>query len=109
MINNVLAHILYYRKYKGDIPEGCEIDHLCRNTSCVNPDHLEAVSHAINIQRSSLAKLNAEQVMEVRKRSVGGERNSALARSFNISPSAIWMIVNGRSWKNLLGVLEEIV
>ena len=40
----------YDQKY-GIVPEGLELDHLCRVTFCVNPDHLEAVPHRINIIR----------------------------------------------------------
>ena len=45
------AHRVSYELTKGDIPEGLQIDHLCRNASCVNPDHLEAVSQQENIKR----------------------------------------------------------
>jgi hypothetical protein len=38
----------------GDVPSGYELDHLCRNTSCVNPSHLEAVTHHENLSRSPL-------------------------------------------------------
>jgi hypothetical protein len=46
-----LAHRLFYEKYKGPIPEGMELDHKCREPSCVNPDHLEAVTHRENVRR----------------------------------------------------------
>ena len=49
----VQAHRFSYEQYHGSIPEGCELDHLCRNTGCVNPAHLEAVSHRINILRGT--------------------------------------------------------
>jgi HNH endonuclease len=49
------AHRYSYVRAKGAIPEGMEIDHLCRNPACVNPDHLEAVPHLVNIQRSKNA------------------------------------------------------
>ena len=41
---SVYAHRMSYSIYKGEIPDGYEIDHLCRNVWCVNPDHLEAVT-----------------------------------------------------------------
>jgi hypothetical protein len=50
------AHRLTYQLMVGPIPEGLEIDHLCRNTSCCRPSHLEAVTHAENIRRGYEAK-----------------------------------------------------
>ena len=46
-----LAHRIEYEKVKGPIPIGLELDHLCRNTSCVNPNHLEAVTRLENMRR----------------------------------------------------------
>jgi hypothetical protein len=47
------AHRVAYTQLRGDIPKGKELDHLCRNRKCVNPDHLEPVSHAVNMNRSA--------------------------------------------------------
>jgi len=46
-----LAHRFSYEWFVGPIPKDLELDHLCRNPACVNPDHLEAVPHSLNIQR----------------------------------------------------------
>jgi hypothetical protein len=48
---NGYAHRWVYETLVGHIPEGMTIDHLCRVTSCVNPEHLEVVSMAENIRR----------------------------------------------------------
>ena len=49
--NLVLAHRLAYTLFRGPIPDGLVLDHLCRNPACCNPDHVEAVSNKINISR----------------------------------------------------------
>lgn len=46
------AHRIYYEHHIGPIPDGLELDHLCRNRSCVRPEHLEPVTHKENIRRS---------------------------------------------------------
>lgn len=48
------AHRVSYELFKGPIPVGLEIDHLCRVRCCVNPDHLEAVTRSANMRRSPL-------------------------------------------------------
>jgi HNH endonuclease len=45
------AHRVAYELSKGDIPEGLDLDHLCRVRNCVNPDHLEPVTSLENIRR----------------------------------------------------------
>jgi hypothetical protein len=45
------THRRAYELLVGPIPEGLVIDHLCRNRRCMNPRHLEPVTHQINILR----------------------------------------------------------
>jgi hypothetical protein len=45
------AHRWYYEMIVGLVPAGFELDHLCRKRSCVNPDHLEVVTHKVNMNR----------------------------------------------------------
>lgn len=46
-----LAHRFAYENLVGDIPDGLELDHLCRVRNCVNPAHLEAVTRQVNALR----------------------------------------------------------
>lgn len=60
---NIGAHVFSYEKYKGKVPDGLVIDHLCRVRCCVNPDHLEAVTQRVNNERSSSpSALNAAKL-----------------------------------------------
>ena len=46
------AHRIIYELLVGKIPEGLQIDHLCRVRNCVNPNHLEPVTQAENKRRN---------------------------------------------------------
>lgn len=46
-----LAHRVSYEEFRGPIPDGMFLDHLCRNPACCNPAHLEPVTNAENILR----------------------------------------------------------
>lgn len=60
--NSKLVHRVAYEIAKGPIPPDYQIDHLCKNTRCVNPEHLEAVTQRVNALRSnSPASLNARK------------------------------------------------
>ena len=48
-----LVHRVVFEALRGPIPTGLELDHLCRNKSCANPDHLEPVTHAENCRRGN--------------------------------------------------------
>lgn len=47
-------HRIIYKVLVGDIPDGLQLDHLCRNRICVNPSHLEPVTQKENLLRSPL-------------------------------------------------------
>ena len=54
-----LAHRVAYEMEIGPILKELELDHLCRNTSCVNPSHLEQVTHLENVRRGDAGKHRA--------------------------------------------------
>lgn len=47
------AHRYGYQLLVGDVPAGTELDHLCETPRCVNPAHLEPVTHRTNMLRGS--------------------------------------------------------
>jgi|SRR5262252_9024638 len=55
------AHRLAYELYKGPIPAGMHIDHICMEPLCVNPDHMEIVTNAENQFRKTRPRKATEQ------------------------------------------------
>jgi len=59
---SVAAHIFAFEQFRYPVPEGLTLDHLCRNTWCVNPFHLQAVTLKVNVLRgTSFAAVNAKK------------------------------------------------
>lgn len=46
------SHRVIYAYMRGQIPAGLTIDHLCKTPACLNPNHMEAVTHYVNVMRS---------------------------------------------------------
>ncbi len=95
------AHVLMYKTMVGEIPSGMYMDHLCRNPSCVNPDHLEPVTPELNVQRGLAAKLNPELVLEMRTLAMSGELHEEIAKRFGISQNATSCAISGKTWRNV--------
>jgi hypothetical protein len=57
----IFSHRYSYEHFKGDIPKGLTIDHLCRVRNCVNPAHLEAVTHQENCKRGNVGKNQSDK------------------------------------------------
>jgi hypothetical protein len=95
-----LAHRLTYELLVGPIPDGLELDHLCRVRHCVNPAHLEPVTHCENVLRgeSPTAK-NAPRIkcinghpfdaQNTRRVPGGARRCRACARERQQRPEAV--------------------
>ena len=57
----VMLHRWAWEQVNGPIPEGMEIDHLCRNRACSEVTHLEVVTHEENVRRSRVGQYLAER------------------------------------------------
>jgi hypothetical protein len=86
------AHIVMYIMHKADIPGGLELDHLCKIKCCVNPDHLEPVTHSENIRRSRIFELTPAKIAEIKelrtKHSV-----TAIAKMLRLSRPTIYVAI----------------
>jgi hypothetical protein len=60
---NLRAHRVFWEDENGPIPDGLELDHLCKVRCCVNPAHLEAVTRKENIRRSEAGLERGRQQM----------------------------------------------
>lgn len=54
------THRIAFEHYRGPVPEGLQLDHLCKTPACCNPDHLEPVLQRVNLLRGrGFAAINA--------------------------------------------------
>lgn len=91
------AHRYIYEQYKGSIPAEMELDHLCRNPCCVNPDHLEIVTSVENTRRGNSTKLSLEDVVKLRE--LSKEINGIeIAKLYKISVAHAYRIINNKRW-----------
>lgn len=82
------THRYTYQLFKGAIPSGLTIDHLCKNKSCCNPDHLEAVTQAENNRRAGnfplekwIRELPEKERNEIKRRRVDSNRKTLAAKT----------------------------
>jgi HNH endonuclease len=99
----------------GPIPDGLLVCHRCDNKRCVRLDHLFLGTARDNVldmvakgrhvffrgSRHPRALVTEGQVLEIRRRSIAGERTIRLAAAFGLSKSAAQHIVSGYSWRHL--------
>ena len=60
------AHRVMYEQMRGPVPDDRDLDHLCRNRACGNPDHLEPVSRSENLRRGERGKMTLASVFMLR-------------------------------------------
>jgi hypothetical protein len=107
------AHRAAYVLTHGDIPAGLGILHTCDNRKCVNPEHLYAGTAKDNMrdcidrkrtaagESHGMAKLSADNIVEIRRLIVCGERLVDIAERFSVSPSTVTGINRGDNWSSV--------
>lgn len=98
---NRSAHVIAWEAVNGPVPDGLELDHLCRVRACVRSDHLEPVTRAVNTQRGARAKLTVDDVRRLRELAARGARHADLATTFGIARPTVSNVVARRRWANV--------
>ena len=107
------AHRVAYRLFVGKIPKGMFVLHKCDTPSCVNPAHLFLGTNDDNMadmvekerQQKGIEKENSkltdDQVREIKKRLLGTETISDIARDYPIDRKVVSRIKAGKTWKHI--------
>lgn len=119
----VHPHRLAFEMAFGPVPEGRECCHTCPTKGCVNPLHIYAGTRRDNVRDSVRAgicglltsgflynkgennfsaKLNAREVMEIRRLRSSGTPVRLLAKSFGVCETAVRKILNGKAWTHVV-------
>lgn len=95
-----IVHRLVYEQLVGPIPEGMVLDHICRVRNCVNPKHLEPVTNAENLRRTT-----AQRDRHVELRLALEDASVALGRAIPRVPSGLRPALQ-RAWDGAIDALE---
>jgi hypothetical protein len=109
------AHRVSYLLFKGEIPKGFHVCHICDNRQCVNPDHLfigtpkENICDQIMKNRFRIArgesqwcsKFTNKDILDIRKLHKNGKNGNQIAKIYKVERRVIYDILKGITWKHI--------
>jgi len=107
----VYSHRYLYEYVNDSVPLGLVLDHLCNNKPCVNPKHLEPVTHGENMrraaqdgvwsgQRNGNAKRTDQQVLAIRTLSHQGIPASEISSMLVVPERSVYYVLN-EGWNHV--------
>lgn len=99
----VRAHVFFWERAHGPVPNGLELDHLCRQTLCVNDEHLEPVTRRVNALRGiGASAINAKKTHCVHGHLFAGPNLIIVSRPYRLDERRCRACDNSQSRKNYL-------
>lgn len=95
-VGQQLAYRVLYVQAMGPIPDGLELDHLCRVPACVRPSHMEPVTGRVNILRQPRTKLTDDDVRAAYEMRLNGRTWRSIAAEFDVKHPPLMARV--RAW-----------
>lgn len=99
------AHRAGYVALYGPLEKTIDVHHKCRNTLCVNPEHLEALDASTHRRRHqrAISSLTPADVVTIRERAWAGATRKALADEYGLNPNTVQWILKGVTWPEVGG------
>jgi hypothetical protein len=99
------GHRVFYEQAFG--PTEFQLDHLCRVRDCVNPDHLEPVTNAVNTQRGARAKLDPSVIESIFSMYADGATQRQIGDSLGVHNGTISRVLAKKRWGNVISIRSD--
>lgn len=100
------AHIVYWKRKNGPVPEGCELHHMCEVRACANPDHVTPLTRQEH-QQITAKILTGCAVKEIRDLRRWGMGQREIAEIYGVTRPNISMVTRGVTWDNYPGAVTR--